>query len=81
MSLSGQALFKDWFADLQIDLRNKLVVWYRAIYNRPAEVVEVTRLPKTSQGVDRFWRNVRRSDDEYENMNQFIPEYQDLVQE
>ncbi len=77
----GKGLTKDWFTDLQIDLRDKLVVWHRAIYNRPAEVVAVTRLPKTVQGVQKFWHNIEKSDQEYEDMNLFIPEYQDLVQE
>ncbi len=78
----GGGFDDDTFEDLKIDLRDRLVVWYRVIYNRPAEVIAVTRLPKTIKKVKECWKeNVENNDVKYEDATFLIPEYQDLVKE
>jgi hypothetical protein len=71
---------EDVFEDLKIDLRNRLVVWYRAIYNRPAEIIAITTLPKTIKKVKADWKKqVEDNDDKFEDATFLIPEYQDLI--
>lgn len=63
-----------------IDLKGKYVVWWRAIVDRPVEIMRIVKLPKTSDiEVIRFWRKcIDARDMEFEQMNKFIPVYQDL---
>ena len=68
------------FDDCDIDFRNKLIVWYRAIYNRPAEILGVVQLPKTHKEVRKTWgAKMNDIDHKYESIAQWIPEYQDLI--
>lgn len=63
-----------------IDLKGKRVVWWRAIINRPAEILSIIRLPrKSDRQVIKFWKEcIDVQDREYEEMCRFIPRYQDL---
>lgn len=73
------ALNEQILADMKIDLKDKLMVWYRAIYNRDPEVVAITRLPKTNKAILESWQNiVEKRDDKFEEMTEFIPEVIDL---
>jgi hypothetical protein len=76
----GEGNTDDMFGDLNIDLRNRLIVWYRVIYNRPAEIIAVSRLPKTMKKIKADWKEqVEDNDVKYEDATQLIPEYKDLV--
>lgn len=64
----------------KIDLCGKLVVWYRVIYNRPPEIIGITKLPKTIKAVLECWKgNVEDNDIKYEDATLLIPEYQDFI--
>lgn len=70
------------FEDIDIDLRDKLVVWYRAIHNRTVDIIGITRLPKTIKQIKDTWKTqVDLNDDKFEDATQLIPEYQDLIKE
>ena len=69
-------------ADLEIpklDLRGKIVVWYRVVYGRTPEVIDFQNLPNTHKGVELLFRNkVFPRDTLLQDMRTYIPEYVDL---
>lgn len=76
MNMGGGAIDEE----AKIDLRDKLVVWYRVIYNRHPEIIAITRLPKTTKAVLACWKsNVEGNDMKYEDATMLIPEYRDLI--
>lgn len=63
-----------------IDLRRKYAVFYRAIHGRPVEIMSVTRLPKTNKRMMAFFKSdIYPKERYYENILDYIPEYQDLT--
>jgi len=79
LQINGSAQTPDAFQDIKIDLRNKLVVWYRKIYNRHPDIIGITRLPNTVKKVQESWQEiVLDNDDRFELATDLIPEYQDL---
>jgi hypothetical protein len=63
----------------KIDLRNKYIIWWRAIKGRDPEVVGSLRMPKKKEEVEQFYRDVvLPHDDKFEVKTDFIPEYIDL---
>ena len=80
--VQGGAMTNDAFQDIEIDLRNKMVVWYRKVYNRAPDVIKICRLPHTVKKVKEEWKEIVEDNDErFENANYFIPEYTDLQKE
>ena len=69
------------FPDPDIDFRDKYLVWYRGIYNRPIEVMGSLKLPKTHKEVQKTWGDNMMEGNEYDNIAHWIPEYQDLRKE
>lgn len=58
------------------DIENKSLVFYRAIYNRPVEVLNVIYFPKDAS-VD-IRRAIRKTQNFFESMTELIPEFMDL---
>ena len=67
--------FEDQIPD--IDLSDKLVVWHRAIKNRPVEIIGQTFLVKNQERVITQMKAVLRSDDRFHRVTNLMPEYQD----
>lgn len=64
-----------------IELRKKVIVWWRAIDGRKVEVLSWHPLPKTQNGVTEDFKNiVFPRDDSLQNVCNFIPEYIDFVE-
>jgi hypothetical protein len=62
-----------------INLKGKFIIWWRAIQNRPVEIVGFMRIPKKQDEVERFFNEVvLPHDDKYDVKTNFIPEYKDL---
>lgn len=61
-----------------VDMNGKLVVWYRAIKNRPIDVLTWHELPLKEAGTV-FMKDVLKRDKEFSWRNEFIPEYSDLL--
>jgi hypothetical protein len=62
-----------------IELKNKLVIWYRAIQNRKVEIIGDVFIPKDIEKIPYFFKHhVLRKDDEYQHISKLIPEYQDI---
>jgi len=59
-----------------IKIEGKLLVFYRAIHNRPVEVLKVRTVPLEPD--KEFHRNLKRTMDLYEYIPEFIPEFIDL---
>ena len=63
-----------------IDLADKLFVWYRAINDRPVEILAQITTPSDKDKVYSFVsRSVMRMDDRIQRINNYIPEYQDML--
>jgi len=63
----------------KIDLRDKIVVWYRVIQGRDPDILDVRSLPKTHKGVEMMFRTTIFPHDAYlQDMRTYIPEYIDL---
>jgi hypothetical protein len=62
-----------------IELKNKLIIWYRAIQNRKAEIIGDMFMPKEDNKIEDFFKKcVLTKDNEYQNISKLIPEYQDI---
>lgn len=62
----------------KFDIENKTLVFYRAIYNRPLEVIKVIYFPKDAS-ID-ILRAIRKTQNFFESMTELIPEFMDLRQ-
>lgn len=63
-----------------IDLRNKLIVWYRAIEDRPVEILGQMFTPPRHKDVENMLRDdVLPYDRSLQNMTMLIPEVQDIL--
>jgi hypothetical protein len=61
-----------------IELRERIVVWWRAIVGRKVEVLSWHPLPKTKKNIEReFKESVFPRDESLQNIREFIPEYID----
>lgn len=61
-----------------IELRERIVVWWRAIVGRKVEVLSWHPLPKTKKDIEReFKESVFPRDESLQNIREFIPEYID----
>jgi len=75
--VSGGGVIED--ASLDINLKGKYIVWWRAIQGRPVQVISTMEMPKKSGKVEKFFREaVLPHDDKFEVKTNFIPEYMDL---
>jgi hypothetical protein len=64
---------------VNLELKGKKIVWYRAIQGRQVEIINWHNIPQTDKKVYEFFRyTVNRLDSSYENMLKLIPEYVDL---
>jgi len=62
-----------------IDLRGKMVVWYRVVQGRKPDIIDTYVLPKTHKGVEMHFRTKVLPRDSYlQDLKSFIPEYVDL---
>jgi len=65
-----------------IDLANKIVVWYRAIQNRPVEIMAQSFMPETKEETIKFFRYTTMPyDDMLTRFTERMPEYQDMKAE
>jgi len=60
----------------KIDIEDKTLVFYRAIYNRPVEVLKVMYFPKNPS--KEILRAIRKTENFFESMTEMIPEFMDL---
>lgn len=58
------------------DIKNKSLVFYRVIYNKPLEVIKIIYYPKDAN--DDIRREIRKTRYSLENMTELIPEFMDL---
>jgi len=62
-----------------IDLRGKIVVWYRAVQGRAPDILDVRTLPKTHKGVEMHFKTIIFPHDAYlQELRSYIPEYVDM---
>lgn len=62
-----------------INLKGRYIVWWRAIKGRPVEIVGMMEMPKKSNEVEKFFKNVILPyDDGFAYKNDFIPQFKDL---
>lgn len=63
----------------KMDLRGKIVVWYRVVQGRDPDIMDILTLPKTHKGVEIIFRTKVFPHDAYlQDIRSFIPEYVDL---
>jgi hypothetical protein len=64
----------------ELELSNKYIVWYRALQNRPVEILKLLKIPSKYKDIISFFQTVvNKFDTRYEIFTDFIPEYQDLA--
>jgi hypothetical protein len=62
-----------------IELKDKLIIWYRAIKNRKVEIIGDIFMPKEEDKIHYFFKKyVLSKDEEYQHISKLIPEYQDI---
>lgn len=63
----------------KLDLRGKIVVWWRAVSGHNPEVIDIQTLPNTHKGVELLFRTKIFPRDAYlQDMRTYIPDYVDL---
>ncbi len=77
-----KAAAQDILKDLQIDLRNKLVVRYTAVYNRPVEIQSIVKMPETFKKINKHWNDYfEEPEDRFGYFTGSLPDCQDLEKE
>jgi hypothetical protein len=72
----GQKIKKAVDRDLRIDLRDKLLVWYRAISSRPVEILGIVRLPRKRREIEKSWKRIMiDTDRRYDEMTDFCIDF------